>query len=755
LIRRFAIVLAVVGAVTVVPVVPSGATAIPLREDAVLRFPGHGWGHGRGMGQWGAYGMAQQGSSYSTIVKHYYSGVIFGARSSTEDIKILVEESPSVVVTSDSTFSIRWASNGSTAATSDATYKFFRVRWDGTYYVIDRATAWNGPWSKVKSSTSYAVFTPGSSLLQLIFDDGSVRYYRGKIIAHVSSGKMRSIDQATMQQYLYAVVPREMPASWPAEALKAQAVAARSYAAYKKDNARAAGTMFDICATTSCQVYGGYARKSSVSGTVTKLESSSSNTAVDATAGKVLTYSGKAILAEFSSSTGGYSAPGSVPYLKPVSDPADSVSPHHDWTGIVSVSQIEAAWPAIGHLVDVKVTKRDGYGSWGGRVLSMDIVGTSGTVTISGGTFSSKFYWPGMSNGLESNWFTVQRWDAAVASTPTVKTILPGQNLNVSLLYKNTGNVSWPVGGSVRLRAYSSSLSGPEWISSTRPTSLTANATDPSKTKVAPGEVGRFSFVLHSSSLAPGNYTQSFIPIAENITTMNQRVTVPFSVVQPYETPGLVRNAVWYENTAFDGTTEKSFTFGRSTDTPVVGDWDGNGTQTPGLVRGATWYLKNSNGPGAADVVFTFGRAGDIPIVGDWDGNGTETPGLVRGATWYLKNSSGPGAADVVFTFGRAGDVPVVGDWDGNKTDTPGAFRGGTWYLRNSNGSGGANITLQLGTTGDTPLAGDWGAFGRDAPAVVHDGTWKLTTDFDGVPRITFRYGRAGDRFVTGHWQNA
>jgi len=170
------------------------------------------------------------------------------------------------------------------------------------------------------------------------------------------------------------------------------------------------------------------------------------------------------------------------------------------------------------------------------------------------------------------------------------------------------------------------------------------------------------------------------------------------------------------------------FPYGRATDKPIVGDWNGDGIQTVGVVRGSTWYLRNSNSTGSADIVFSYGRSTDIPIAGDWDGNGTWTPGVIRGNTWYLRNSNTSGPADIVFSYGRSTDTPIVGDWDGNKTFTPGVVRGNTWYVRNGNGSGPADNVFSFGRSTDLPFAGDWDGNGTWTPGVLRPstGTWYL-----------------------------
>jgi hypothetical protein len=178
------------------------------------------------------------------------------------------------------------------------------------------------------------------------------------------------------------------------------------------------------------------------------------------------------------------------------------------------------------------------------------------------------------------------------------------------------------------------------------------------------------------------------------------------------------------------GWVTESFLYGRATDRPLWGDWDGNGTFTPGLVRGSAWYLRNGAGGGNADVpAFNFGRAGDTFLAGDWDGNGTFTPGVVRDNTWYLRNANSPGLHHVQFGYGDAGDRPIAGDWDGNGTWTPGVLKGNTWYLRNTNTGGVADGHFSWARATDTQLYSgvpapapvvrpiDWNRFGQPAPS--------------------------------------
>jgi hypothetical protein len=121
------------------------------------------------------------------------------------------------------------------------------------------------------------------------------------------------------------------------------------------------------------------------------------------------------------------------------------------------------------------------------------------------------------------------------------------------------------------------------------------------------------------------------------------------------------------------------FRYGSQEDSPVSGDWNGDGIRTIGLFRQGVWRI-DSNGDGvldANDQELRFGRMGDIPLVGDWNGNGVEDIGVYRSGTWII-DSNGNRELDVhdkVFELGGATDVPVVGDWDGNGISDPAVFR--------------------------------------------------------------------------------
>jgi len=173
-----------------------------------------------------------------------------------------------------------------------------------------------------------------------------------------------------------------------------------------------------------------------------------------------------------------------------------------------------------------------------------------------------------------------------------------------------------------------------------------------------------------------------------------------------------------------------AFYYGNPADTPLMGDWNCDGTATPGMYRESTgWvYLRNSNTFGTADIQFYFGDPGDIPIVGDWNNDNCDTLGIYRAGRVYIKNSLGTGVADHDFYFGLVGDRPFTGDFNGNGFTTVGLYRESTGlvYFRNSLTTGIAELEFFYGDPSDRIMAGDWNGDGFDTVAVYRSSTDKV-----------------------------
>jgi hypothetical protein len=167
---------------------------------------------------------------------------------------------------------------------------------------------------------------------------------------------------------------------------------------------------------------------------------------------------------------------------------------------------------------------------------------------------------------------------------------------------------------------------------------------------------------------------------------------------------------------------------------PVIGDWNGDGTETIGLYdpTAAVFYLRNSNTTGYADVIIGFGTPGNnwTPIAGDWNGDGTDGVGLFDPVTsmFFLRNTRTTGISEAAFVFGtpKANATPVVGDWNGDKTDTVGLYTANEHFaLRNANASGAADLDFKFSASSGSgantvPVVGDWYASGTDTVGVYN-----------------------------------
>jgi hypothetical protein len=244
---------------------------------------------------------------------------------------------------------------------------------------------------------------------------------------------------------------------------------------------------------------------------------------------------------------------------------------------------------------------------------------------------------------------------------------------------------------------------------------------------------------------------------ARNVTVTNPDGGTPavctgcFTVREPMTamTPGVVRGNVWYLADEAPPGAVSSFAFGRSTDTPIVGDWDGDGDHEPGVVRGNIWYLADEAPPVVVSS-FAFGRATDTPIVGDWDGQGGDEIGVVRGNVWFLAEDVPPTVVNS-FAFGRATDTQIVGDWDGQGGDEIGVVRGNVWYLANDVPPTSVS-SFAFGRSTDTPITGDFDGDGDDEIGVVRENVWYFADEAPPTGAFSFAFGRATDIKIIGDW---
>jgi len=202
------------------------------------------------------------------------------------------------------------------------------------------------------------------------------RPYRGTIeLQRTAAGRVTAINELPLEAYLYGVIKGEIDPRWPAEAVKAQAVAARTLAVQRITEAHASMTGYDLGATTDAQVYLGVAG-----------EDPAAVAAVDATRGLLVTYQGQPIFAAYHSDSGGHTEDsenvwGTVyPYLRGVQDPYGLEAPGVGWSATVPLSALAAALQRGGVLVPVLSGIEPGRVTAWGRVITVRLAGGDGSV---------------------------------------------------------------------------------------------------------------------------------------------------------------------------------------------------------------------------------------------------------------------------------------------------------------------------------------------------------------------------------------
>ncbi|BAU43263.1 MULTISPECIES: SpoIID/LytB domain-containing protein [Cyanophyceae] len=228
-------------------------------------------------------------------------------------------------------------------------------------------------------------------------DNTRGRYYRGRVLVVPTSSGLTAVNYVDLEEYLYSVVGSEMPASWHLEALKAQAVAARTYALYQRQTS--GNTVFDVGNTTRWQAYGGAEK-----------EASSTIAAVRATRGQVLTYNGQLINAVYHSSSGGHTENSEdvwvspLPYLRGVPD-YDQAAPVFQWTETFTAEQMRQRITGVGNILRFELVQA----SPNQRLRRVRVVGDAGSRELTGDQMRQAL-------NLRSTLFTIQPQAGQVAS---------------------------------------------------------------------------------------------------------------------------------------------------------------------------------------------------------------------------------------------------------------------------------------------------------------------------------------------------
>lgn len=324
---------------------------------SIFYIRGGGDGHGIGMSQYGAYGYALHGKSYRFILAHYYQGTKIGTTNSNQIVRVLLS-------TGSAAFSGA-SQAGAKRLNPSLTYTVGALA-DGSLVLFNPAGKKVGPFAAPLTVTG-----PGP------LDVAGLGPYRGALQFRPDGGGIETVDALGLDDYVRGVISAEIPSSWAPAALKAQAVAARTYAI----TTNVGGSSFDLYSDTRSQMYRGVSA-----------ETPSTDAAVAATSGQVVTYKGVPVVTYFFNSSGGHTEsiqnvwPGSAPepWLRGVPDPYDGAGgdPYHRWGYSLSLPAAAADLGGLvkGNLIGIQVTK---HGT-SPRILLASVVGTGGRSTVTG-----------------------------------------------------------------------------------------------------------------------------------------------------------------------------------------------------------------------------------------------------------------------------------------------------------------------------------------------------------------------------------
>jgi stage II sporulation protein D len=309
----------------------AAAVPAPAAAGSLFLIKGGGWGNDVGMSQWGAEGYALHDWSYRQILAHFYPHTTIAGTPAPPVRVLVIARTKRVAVRSVAPFALVDA-HGDTLHLHEFAARSSMPPAVGAEKLLPQFT-----------------IEPGAEPLTV-----NGKPYRGSLTIRRVAGGFNVVNTVPLELYLRGVVPSEMPKGWSTQAYEAQAVAARSYALASLKPASA----FDLYGDSRSQVYGGIAAETPVT-----------NAAVGATAGQVLTYGGRVIVAYYDSTSGGRTAPVQAvfsnlapePYLVSVSDPYDSISPYHSWRVAVSAQTLAQHFEFP--VDDVRVVLVDGVAS--------------------------------------------------------------------------------------------------------------------------------------------------------------------------------------------------------------------------------------------------------------------------------------------------------------------------------------------------------------------------------------------------------
>lgn len=378
-------------------------TVIVAGRSPDTTFYGRGWGHGVGLSQYGARGRALAGQPAAEILAHYYAGTTLASIDPATPIRVLILSGFAATAAKPAIAHGRggpWTIDGvSGTFPQDGKLTLAPTKPGATTWAL---RVYSAAGARLHASTVKGTVTlrpaAGGSLLHLDSKPSSFDTYRGLLRIHLST-TVRVVNELGLDTYLRGVVPAEMPASWPAEALNAQTIAARSYAARRL---RPGVSTYDVADDTSSQVYRGRegeatatnAAIAATSGMILKSGSSIANTLYHSTGGGATEHNENVFVASNGSIVAGpVSYLRGSPDLAPDGTPYDAAAPLASWkTRTYSSDELAAifagdARTSVGSNIRFDLARR----GVSGRLISVRLVGTTGTKTVSGDVFRAVF----------------------------------------------------------------------------------------------------------------------------------------------------------------------------------------------------------------------------------------------------------------------------------------------------------------------------------------------------------------------------
>ncbi|NNC91640.1 MAG: hypothetical protein HKN80_04025 [Acidimicrobiia bacterium] len=681
---------------------PAVAAADPPTEP-IFTFNGGGYGHGTGMSQYGAQGQALAGRTWRQILATYFTDVDFATPRAEpapgqigdegplwvgleqnlthQEIKLVpLSPDPHYVRVTRGTDQVDVFAGANATLSFDftpagCTFSLPGLEWPAGPCDFD--LEWDG-WAE----------TPTVALDTTLVDadpscdrPGERCYSRGTMLIRPNAPAGDTVSgfhlvvRIDMEDYLYGLL--EVPYSWETEALRAQAVAGRSYAANKqalRGSPEASTLRQELCwcelyDSTVDQYYAGWGR-----GTSDWLE------AVDDTAGLVIYHPG-VVAPSFHPRAG---EPIAVPTFY-----SSSTFGHTEDSGVAFGSGFTPSY-LVGVPDPWSVTPESAnpLATWEKVITRRDLAGLVGLDTVDEATIIS-WLRPGTEH-QSAYQITFSGTNGGEAATRTryarqLRSQLGLFSMQITSVEKTVPDGWTDTGGGG---------GEPDQVGMHDPTTGLWHLRDADGTP-------RDSFYYGISGDRP--------------------ITCDWDGLDGVSTVGLYRSTSGFmhlrDSNEF-GVAENDFYFGVAEDLPICGDWDGNGTETIGIFRPSnrTFYLANTNRTQFADEEAILEAPGTVPLAGDWNGDGYDTVGLYDPVSRIvsLTNSLTNPTIAVSYSYNTIPEDRIItGDWDGDGVDTVGVFRPDdiAFYLRDDFVMPFANHIIEnFGEAHWTPVAGVWDA---------------------------------------------